>query len=278
MANNESNDTGYADLWDNYVEEQFPRIQGNTPFRDQKLADWRVLNTTDEHYDWPGDEWGDRHTVEGLLNANLLEAFNSPPEHLCELGAGAGRYTELVFERFPDTHIYSFDVSASFEKALRERCQAQIAATQLETFLLQKGPGFLFKTLRQRGLERKLDGVYSFDAMVHVDLHTLFIYWASAALLLKPGGILAMSVADACNPRGLQKLIVNAPGVYQLRGAAGGHFLWISREIVETVLQSLGFGVEYPLDNGRDLFFRATLVEPDLCRRQLERAGSGWHR
>jgi hypothetical protein len=82
----------------------------------------------------------------------------------------------------------------------------------------------------------KIDGVYSFDAMVHVDLHTLFVYWMSAAKVLRPGGVLAMSVADACNEKGFMKLLHNAPGVYRLQGNTGGHFMWISREIVESTL------------------------------------------
>ena len=112
--------------------------------------------------------------------------------------------------------------------------------------------------------------------MVHVDLHTLFVYWLSAAKMLRPGGVLAMNVADACNENGFMKLLHDAPGVYTQRGNAGGHFMWISQEIVESTLSRLGFEVVYPNGNGRDLSFSARLVDPGRGAKWFEKAGTTW--
>lgn len=105
--------------------------------------------------------------------------------------------------------------------------------------------------------------ILSFDAMIHIGLHILFVYRFSASRILRPGVVLAMSVADACSELGFMKLIDNTPGVYKLRGNAGGHFMWISKGITESILPRLGFDVSFAKGNDRDLFFSAILVDPD---------------
>jgi hypothetical protein len=240
------------------------------------MPEWRVLNQKDDHYEWPGDEWGSKQTAEYLFEGTLSSVLDIEPKYLCEFGAGSGRYTSIAFERFPDVTILSFDVSVEFEKALKQRCSSKVKSGKLENFLLDKNPKFFLNTMRHKNLIGKIDAIYSFDAMVHVDLHTLFIYWASAAAALRKGGTLAMNVADACNEKGFMKLIANASGVYGLQGDAGLHFMWISKEIVDTILTRLGFEVSYPVSNGRDLFFTAKLLDPDRGKQWFERAGVEW--
>lgn len=112
--------------------------------------------------------------------------------------------------------------------------------------------------------------------MVHVDLHTLFVYWLSAAKSLRAGGVLAMNVANACSENGFMKLLFDSPGVYTLGGNSGGHFMWISRDIVETSLTRLGFEVTITEGNGRDLSFVAKLVNPEKAAAWFQKAGAGW--
>jgi len=57
------------------------------------LPAWSVLNTKDDCYDWPGDEWGDKATAEYLFDGTLTASLDAAPKYLCEFGAGAGRYT-----------------------------------------------------------------------------------------------------------------------------------------------------------------------------------------
>ncbi|MFC1575514.1 class I SAM-dependent methyltransferase [Gemmatimonadota bacterium] len=270
------NPSDYGSIWDRYVREAYPKIKAATPHGRRRLEPWRILNTTDEHYDWPGDEWGDRETAALLLDESLTTALDGKAQYLCELGTGAGRYTVIALERFQDASVLSFDVSPAFERALKNRCAAFIKSGRLRTYLLDEKPLFFFDAVRRERLLGKIDGVYSFDAMVHVDLHTLFVYWLSAARMLRPGGVLAMSVADACSENGFMKLLFDAPGVYQKRGLSGGHFMWISQDIVEATLTRLGFDVAFPEGNGRDLFISATLVDPDRGSAWFEKAGANW--
>ena len=251
----------YNSIWDNYVSEIFPNIQSSTPYSQKKLEPWRVLNSEDDHYQWPGDEWGSRLSAQQLISEALFNHLTSEARYLCELGAGAGRYTSLTFEEIEDIKVFSFDVSKEFESALRNRLSSFVDSGHLQTFLLDKNPNFMLETFERLNLIGKIDAVYSYDAMVHVDLHTLVVYWSSAAKILKPGGLLSMNIADSCNEHGMMKLFNDAPGVYSKQGAAGGHFMWLSKQIVQEVLQKLGFEVYFYPGNGRDLSFCAKLLE-----------------
>lgn len=264
----------YADVWDEYVLERFPKIR-QRPHKRRTLEPWRVLNTTDDAYRWPGDEWGDDETTT-LLFDELLSLEKSP-EALCELGAGSGRYTAKALARYPTCRLHTFDVSAAFDRVLRDRFHTEVAEGRLIPTLLDEDPSLLEKTITQRGLSGRVDAVFSFDAMVHVDLHTLFMYWLSAAAVLRRGGRLAMNVADATSDRGFMKLAFDAPGVFEKRGRAGGHFSWLCPELVESVLDRLGFDVRFTPGNGRDLYFIATLIDPGRGRELLGAAGSTYY-
>jgi len=112
--------------------------------------------------------------------------------------------------------------------------------------------------------------------MVHVELHTLVMYFAIAAETLKPGGLLAMNVADATSESGFLKLINNAPGVFRLGGDAGPQFQFTSPDAIALVLKKFRFSVEFHDCNGRDLFFSARLLDPHAARQQFSKSGSKW--
>jgi SAM-dependent methyltransferase len=273
----ESRKSHYADTWDRYVNEDFPRIQQASAKKASELQSWQVLNTSDETYAWPGDEWGDAEAVQRILRTCIFEPLSSSaPARLCELASGAGRITAPVLSNWPEVRIDCFDVSQAFLDQMNERFVDEITAGRLRTFLLTEEPLGFYRTLAQNDLAGRIDAVYSFDAMVHVELHSLAIYIATAAAILKPGGLLAMNVADATNERGFQKLLFNAPGVFRRGGAAGPQFQFVSPEILRKLLKSMGFSCEIHDCNGRDLFFTARLEDADAARRSLDKAGAGW--
>ncbi len=266
----------YADVWDRYVTEAWPRIRQGGRRRKEDLEEWRVLNTTDSSFEWPGDEWGDRELTERLFDSALADQLEAEPRVLCEIGSGSGRYTVLALERFKQARVLSFDVSRELEQALRRRCAPRIDEGRLETVLLGSDSRTMLDAVEDRGLGGEVDAVYSFDAMVHVDLHTLIVYFVTAARVLREGGVLAMNVADADSDKGFLKLLFDAPGVYSQHGQAGGHFMWISARIVHSVLTRLGFSVRFHQGNGRDAWFSAKLVDRSRSARCLERAGASW--
>ncbi|MDO6746274.1 class I SAM-dependent methyltransferase [Gilvimarinus sp. 1_MG-2023] len=263
----------YGDVWDQYVTESFPAIQGGEPYSGQSLKPWRVLNQSDDYYAWPGDEWGDKASSKRLLDEALtLNAVNL----ICEFGAGGGRYTQLLLEKYESVEIISYDVSQKFEQVLRQRFSEEVDAGKLDTEILLEDPYQVVRSIKRRGKLGQVDAFVSFDAMVHVELHTLFMYWFAATKCLRIGGQLAMNVANAGSELGFMKLAANAPGVYRGQGGVGGHFMWISPDIVHYLLTNLGFTVNLLEGNGRDLSFSATLENPERGRVLFEAAGADY--
>ena len=274
MTDKHENERSYGLVWDSYVKEAFPKIKARGGVRSEDLEVWRVLNTTDQSFAWPGDEWGDEKATAFLFSKAVEAHLQHAPDCFVEIGSGAGRYTVATLARYPQSRVLSFDVSIEFERALRERCARYIESGRLKTFLLDRNAGMMEQTIDQQGLREKIDVVYSFDAMMHVDLHTLVAYWINASRVLRQDGLLAMNVADATSENGFMKLLHNTRGVYALRGGVGPHFMWISPDIVRSILDRLGFKVTLCEGNGRDLSFAAILVDRHRGTDWLKKAGA----
>lgn len=268
--------SNYSKTWDNYVINVFPEIKRGRPYEKSKLKSWQVLNTEDAEYVWAGDEWGTVNAVRRIAQTCIFDFLDVEPKHLCELGSGAGRYTKLILDKFSDVKVYAFDVSELFIDQINKRFQEEISGGQLQSYLLTNDPRCFYDTVDQSGLVGQIDAIYSFDAMVHVELHTLLIYVATASAILKRNGLLAMSVADATSDFGFQKLVHDSPGVFQRGGNAGAHFQFIAPEIIGLLLDRFGFSYEFHNCNDRDLFLTARLDEPGAAQQQFNGSGSKW--
>jgi len=266
----------YSATWDRYVSEVFDKIKSGPKRTAEELLPWQVLNTTDDEYVWPGDEWGDSTSVQHIMETCVFSYLDENPNTFCEIASGAGRMTSIALERYPHANIDCFDISREFLDQVEKRFANEMSRNRLRTFLLTEDPRFMYRTLDQASLTRKIDCIFSFDAMVHVELHSVLIYIATAAAVLKPKGLLSMSVADATNEHGFHKLLNNAPSVFKLGGDAGMHFQFASPDIIRTLLDPLGFSYDFHDCNGRDLFFSARLDNPDIAQAQFEKAGSSW--
>lgn len=53
--------------------------------------------------------------------------------------------------------------------------------------------------------KEQIDFCYSFDVMVHVDIHTLFRVLKQVRILLKPEGYFMFSVANLCSENGFDR-------------------------------------------------------------------------
>ena len=195
---------------------------------------------------------------------------------ICELASGGGRITKSVLQKYPGAKIDCFDISQEFLNQMEKRFAAEIAAHRLRVILLTEDPQLMYRSLLAASRVGTVDCVFSFDAMVHVELHSIVIYIATAAAVLKSGGLLSMNVADASTEHGFQKLLFNAPGVFRQGGAAGPQFQFASPEILGTVLDRFGFSFEFHDCNGRDLFFSAQLQDPGAAQRAFKSTGSKW--
>ncbi|MDQ3588596.1 MAG: class I SAM-dependent methyltransferase [Actinomycetota bacterium] len=239
----------YGRFWDHYVE---------------NLAAGMTQRHGDEPA-WPGDEWGSPAAWAERF-ADLFEPAVSGWERAVEIGPGSGKYTLKVLERSPEAVLRAYDVSAKFLEVCTERCGDHVSNGRLTPHLLHAvDPAQLLDDLEAAGWRRRVDGFYSIDVMVHIDLQYLIVYWLTSALVLRPGGQLVMTLNDVTREPGFEKLLRDIPWTYPAQGRplGSGKFEWLSPEIIESVLPRLGFRLVKLTEAGRDCHVVAELEDPE---------------
>jgi SAM-dependent methyltransferase len=238
----------YAASWDQYVKDVKP-----------------------ETGKWPGDEWSNEEFWQRTFQRLFVEQGAKDWRHCVEIGAGSGKYTQYLLAQSA-TDIIAFDISTEFLNVLRTRLASPIAAGRLIPELLRaQKSSEMYDVIAQRGWLRQVDAFYSIDAMVHVDLQYLMAYIATAALVLKQGGKLIMNLADATTDLGFEYLVDSIKPYYPRQSRTDGKFEFMSRDLIRSLLQRIGFTLQFIDLNGRDAHFVATLS--DLSHAELlERA------
>jgi cyclopropane fatty-acyl-phospholipid synthase-like methyltransferase len=237
----------YGASWNTYVKEMFDK-------------------TKQPHHVYPGDEWGNPEWWNITYARLLTRAGSGKWEKAVEIGAGSGKYTDLLLKRSACS-ILAADVSVEFLNVLKEREKEQIDSGRLHTYLMPgRHPGELYHRIDQLGWVRQCDALFSIDAMVHVDLQFLAAYFVTAAVVLKQGGKLVLTLADAASKGGQQKLLEDLKVYYPMQGSPSLKFEFISVDIVRRLLDRLGFGVQHfewdaeQPDKNRDLWMIAELT------------------
>jgi hypothetical protein len=153
-------------------------------------------------------------------------------------------------------------------EVMKERLSQDIEQCRAEPVLIKaENSNELLEELEKRNLVRKLDAFFAIDAMVHVDLQYLIVYFITAALTLKHNGLLIMTFANAVSQNGFRHLLNGAKPFYPLQGKATAKFEYLSPDIVDLVLGQMGFHVNYAKPFGtdinmdRDLYVVARLVD-----------------
>jgi hypothetical protein len=246
----------YQSYWDWYVKgwyEGHPRATGSKAPLSEEL-------------EWPGDEWGDSARIFKQL---FVPAGVARWDRAVEIGPGSGKYTLPVIEH-SEAIVRAYDVSSAYMEICRERCRDQIDSGRLELELLDlRYPGYMLGDLSKNGWRGTVDGFYSIAAMVHVDLQYLIVYLLTAALALKPGGKLIMTLATATNDDGFGKLVDDIEYFWRAQGRPEGSakYEWLSPDLVESVLSRLGFEIDIMSDRPhRDLHFVASLADPERAQ------------
>jgi SAM-dependent methyltransferase len=231
--------TAYAALWDQYVKDIKP-----------------------ETGKWPGDEWSNEEWWQLTFKRMFVDQGANAWRHCVEIGAGSGKYTQYLLAHSA-TDIVAFDISAEFLGVLGKRLADSIAAKRLIPELLRaQKSSEMYDVIKQRGWLRQVDAFYSIDAMVHVDLQYLMAYIATAALVLKQGGKLIMNLADATTDLGFTYLVDSIKPYYPRQSRPVGKFEFISRDLICSVLQRIGFTIEFiPELSHREAYFVATLSD-----------------
>jgi ubiquinone/menaquinone biosynthesis C-methylase UbiE len=244
-------DSVYGRYWDYYIES------------------WRKSpERYGENLEWPGDEWGHPGGWDQLYNQLFQPAGVESWERAVEIGPGSGKYTLKVLGASNAT-VRAYDVSAAFLDVCRERCGEMIAGDRLSLHLLQAASADeMLNDLRRAEWGRQIDAVYSIDAMVHVDLQYLIAYLVTAALVLRPGGKLMLTLPDVTRGPGFAKLMKDIVWTFPSQGRAigSGKFEWLSPDIVQSLLPRLGFQIDLLDDSQRDLRVAASLADPALAQ------------
>ena len=247
-AADEDDRGAYGRFWDYYVE-RFGALKASGP--NAELA-------------WPGDEWGSPDLWErrfrNLFPPTAVEGWR----RAVEIGPGSGKYTSrLLAESSAD--VRGYDVSERFLDVCRERCRTHIEAERLSLHRLAAvDPAQLLDDLRDAGWGRRVDGLYAIDTMVHIDLQHLVAYWITAGLVLRPGGLLVMTLPDATHEPGFDKLLRDISWTFPVQGRplGSGKFEWLSPDLVASLLPRLGFRIERLEHDARDLEVVAELTDP----------------
>lgn len=219
---------------------------------------WDIyVNACEQQNIFPGSNWGDKALWDSWFLHGFVEQLPPTARVFVEFGGGAGKYTERVLRHYPESIVYSFDVSPKFLGVMTEHLRHYVDSGRLVPVLMNSDPDFVENFLRERGVT-SVDCLFSMDAMVHVDLQILIHYWRLAAkLLIAPQGAMVMTVANALSDLGFQKLMGDVKSFYPCGGTASMQFRWLCEPMVKDLLSRVGLPNFTVIPNGRDLFFVA---------------------
>ena len=232
------------------------------------------MNKYSEHWDyyakknprrgdfWPGDEWGKPDSWERVFQELFLRNGAQEWCTSVEIGAGGGKYTEKLLQANSRIEILAADVSPAYQRVCIERLTEAGLIDRVQTLILDNDSSTLRKEIARRDWEGNLDALYSIDAMVHVDLQHLMVYMVTAALTLRIGGKLIMTLANTCSDGGFNKLISDTKSMYARQGEHTAKFEWTSPDAAQSILQRLGFEVSMQnTTGGHSLWVIGTLQE-----------------
>jgi hypothetical protein len=231
-----------------------------TGYWDRYVRDW-----ASDELSWPGDEWCDDEAWLHMQFDRLVgRAGVEDWKRAVEIGPGSGKHALMVLGA-SEAELRAFDISSQFMAVCEERCREEIAAGRLSLHQVDvANPASALDTLQD--WRRTVDGYYSLEAMVHVDLQYLVVYFITAALVLRPGGKLVMNVATATNQQGFGLLLGDIKRYWPVQLEPSGKFEWLSRELVEHVLTRLGFEFDFiSEEERRDVEFIASLAHPEVA-------------
>jgi hypothetical protein len=242
--------------------------QDDNPY--QEHWNYYVENAPTDGERWPGDEWGSPALWDQVYRTRLLQHGVGTWERCVEIGPGSGKYSLRVLRGNPSVKILAADVSTEFQRVFLTRMGTEGYSDRVIPILLDNNSGTLRKAVEAQDWRGKLDGFYSIDAMVHVDLQYLVAYLVTAAVCLHVNGTLIMSLANCCSDRGFEKLIKDTPQMFRRLGHPTAKFEWLSPDAVGSILGRLGFSITVMDTQSRDIWvvakLKKVLWEPSILR------------
>ncbi len=245
MKNKNLNTQG--DVWDHYVTKSFPGKKEQS-----------------DDYNFPGDEWAKPKLWNSIFEEIMVPELGREAQYFIEIGSGSGKQSVRTLKHFNVKELHSFDISSEFIKVYKERFKSELGS-KMFAHKLSHDYMHIYNICERRNLTGKVDCLYSFDAMVHVDLQHLFGYFLNAALVLKSGGKIIMDVANYKSDKGFDKLVRDVKSYYKFFGAACTKFQFLSEDVVQYLLPKIGFDVKICEDPRGHCLFVAELIDRDLA-------------
>jgi hypothetical protein len=237
-----------------------PGVSAAGSFWDRYVDEWKGAVDAEES-EWPGDEWGTPQLWRRTFDAWFVPAGAREWRRAVEIGQGSGKYTLKVLES-SQASVRAYDVSPEFLRICEQRCRERIEQGRLSLHLLDSPePDQMLSDLEQCGWRREVDCFYSMDAMVHVDLQVMIVYLITAAAALKPQGKLILTLADVTQPPGFERLVANVGRNYQQDSP--GRFKWLGPDVVQSVLDKVGFAIDSFAQAGLYIAVVASLARPE---------------
>jgi SAM-dependent methyltransferase len=148
-----------------------------------------------------GEEWSSLGDLEDIL-ARYLFPFLHPQARVAEIGVGGGRVARYVISR-RCVHLVCMDISPKMLDRARAALTpaAEESGTEVEYVQLDPQAPAAYPAK----LAGECDVVYSFDVLVHVDLHVMYQVFRGCRRLLKPGGRAFFSTANLLTPAGWRR-------------------------------------------------------------------------
>lgn len=205
---------------------QHENVEFNRALWDRQARQWSADKVYTESGERPavlGDEWGDRPSVEKLLEQFVFPHVDETTV-AAEIGSGGGRVAQRVAPLVKE--LYCFDIS----KEMLRHARQNLSHFGNVRFVHLEGPEL------PAGLTGRLDYVYSFDVFVHLDLHTQWKYFQEFARVLRPGGKLWIHTTNLASPGGWERF---AP---QERFEVRGHY-FVTPDLVRLLAEKAGLEV-----------------------------------
>jgi hypothetical protein len=237
----------YGHYWDDYIDSWAQRNEA-----------WG------NKFEWPGDEWGSQRDWDFIWHHFFKPGDVEHWQRAVEIGPGSGKYTLRILGG-SEAKVRAYDISAKYLEVCARRCQQPIADGRLSLHLLDiNSPNQIVSEIEAAGWRRQVDAFVSIAAMVHVDLQYMIVYLLNAALSLKRGGKLVLTLADATSPYGFLQLLEDIRWAYPAQKDPRGSckFEWLSPDLVRYVLGQLGFDVLLLENTVRDIRLVASLERP----------------
>jgi len=168
-----------------------------------------------------GQEWGADNAVAEIVD-EYIRPYLTRTAVAGEIGVGGARIASQVVEDVSE--FYCFDVS---NRMLRQ-AQGALASYEHVHYVKLRQPECPAE------LRGRLDFVYAFDVLVHLDLHSIWRHVLTMRDLLAPGGRAFVHTASIATPLGWQKFSGQ-------KGFSVGGLYFVCPDLIAILCERAGF-------------------------------------